>query len=116
MADKKNEVEVFTHERLDLEFSVPKYPTVREQLRYYSETSQALGPEMFERYWNGARSLIVDWKCPEFPNLKENLDEVSEPVLAEIAIWVGMRVLDYMNSLENLPKNSSEGQSEQPED
>ena len=54
MIEKKNE-------RLGVSFQLPDRVTVRQQLAYYSGAGLAVGDELFERYWQGAKAIITDW-------------------------------------------------------
>ena len=80
-------------------------PTVRQQLAYFSEVANAQGQKMFLRYWAGAVELIEEWECEEFPDHKVSLDEVHNPAIVRIVMWAGMRVMEHMNALEEVPKD-----------
>lgn len=90
----------------DCKFSVPDKVTVRQQLAYYSETAAASGSDIFERYWQGAKALITSWQCEIMPDHKIDLATVTNPKIAELVVWAGVSVKNYLDTLEELPKNS----------
>ena len=97
----------FKREKPDCEFVLPDKVTVRQQLAYYSAAS-TIEPEKFlERSWEAAKQIIVplSWKC-EVTKMDANLDEITDPQAAEIILWAGLKVRDYINGLESIPKNS----------
>ena len=95
----------FKNEKFELEFSIKDKPTVRDQLAYYSEAGLARGGQLFERYWLGARQLIVEWACPKMPDYMLDLDTISDPSITELIIWAGMQVKRHRDSLDEIPKN-----------
>lgn len=86
-------------------FTVPDTVTVRQQLKYFSQIGVSRSPEMWERYWNGAKSLISDWSCDLFPDMDGDLDAVTDMKITELIIWAGALVKQHMDGLETLPKN-----------
>lgn len=97
--EKKNEA-------LGVSFTLPDRVTVRMQLNYSSLAVTAYGQELFERFWNAARTVVQDWKCELVPDIdKLDLDAVDDPKIAEIVRWTGWEVKQYMDALENIPKN-----------
>ncbi len=86
-------------------FTVPDRPTVRQQLDYYSMIAHAEGRVMFERYWTGALPLIEKWECDALPDYESDLDKISDPAQTTVIIWAGMRVMEHMNGLKDIPKN-----------
>ena len=64
---------------------------------------------MLLRLWEGAKALIIpaSWKCKLIPKLEEiNLDELTDPEIMNLLIWVGLRVKEHVESLDATPKNS----------
>lgn len=88
-------------------FTVPEKPTVRQQLAYLgAATVTGMDEETFVRLWKGAVALIEDWKCKLLPKLDQvDIDELENPQVAEIIVWVGMKCKKHMNSLDEVPKN-----------
>lgn len=86
--------------------NVPDRPTVRQQLAFFALVGDARGRDKFERYWEGAKAIVTEWQCPALPDTDIDLDEISNPVQARIVLSVGLRILTYMNTLEDIPPNS----------
>lgn len=94
-----------TNEALSVSFTLPDKFTVRMQLSYYSNLAR--GSELFERYWLGALAVLENWKCERIPDpLALNLDEVTDPKITDVILWVGLEVKRRMDTLEDVPKNS----------
>jgi len=87
-------------------FTVVARPTVRQQMEYLSATASANGPQMLTRYWEGAKALILDWKSETIPDFKIDTDKMDNPEQAELITWAALQVKAYLDSLENIPKNS----------
>lgn len=96
---------VFERENPRCRFTIPERPTVRQQLEYYSLAGGLSVADMLMRYWNGAKALILEWQCEELPDYKADLDSITSAKAAEVVIWAGMQVRNYMVSLDELPKN-----------
>ena len=99
MIEKKNE-------RLGVSFQLPDRVTVRQQLAYYSGAGLAVGDELFERYWQGAKAIITDWKCEALPDIHADLGSLTDPKATDVILWAGMEVKRHMESLDSVPKNS----------
>lgn len=95
----------FKNDALNSRFVVPDAPTVRQQLRYKGELGMRMGAEIYERLWQAAKGLIGDWDSPHL-NLDDDIDELTDPNAAMAIIWAGGQVLEFINGLEALPKNS----------
>lgn len=96
----------FKNESLGLSFTLPDKPTVRQQMTYMSEAAFAFGKQRFEQYWLGAVAIVQDWKCDLVPDpARLNLDEATDPRVADIVMWVGWEVKEYITRLDNVPKN-----------
>lgn len=92
----------------DCSFSVPDKITVRMQMEYASlATLYRPGAELWERLWNGAKTVIEpdSWKCPVLPKIDTDLDEVTDPNITEILIWASAQVKNHIDELGNVPKN-----------
>lgn len=91
--------------REDCSFNIPDRPTVRQQMGYMGKIS-GLGDGLYPlRFWEGAKHLLTDWKCEAIPDKDIDLDAVDSPKITDILIWAGLAVWDYMQKLEELPKN-----------
>jgi len=87
-------------------FTVPTRPTVRQQLAYLGGAAILPGAEMFIRLWEGAVALIDDWKCKTIPDINDfDLDNTDDLAATNIILWVGLRVREHMNKLDEVPKN-----------
>ena len=95
----------FTNEELALSFDVWERPTVREQLRYKSLVAFTSKEEMFERYWNGAKTLVTGWQCDLVPSLDADLDELTDPAAADVIVLASNFVASHLANLETVEKN-----------
>lgn len=97
----------FTKEKPDCKFSVPDKPTVRQMLEYFSASAGVEQNKFLERAWEGAKTLIIrgSWKCEVLPEVDADLDTLTNPSAADVILWAGMRVREYMDELDRLPKN-----------
>lgn len=91
-------------EKDGIKFIIPDRPTVRQQLAYISATTGTDPEQHLERLWNGAKTLIESWECDLF-KVDVNLDNVSNPKIAELILWASIQVRSYINKLEDIPKN-----------
>ena len=89
----------------DCTFSIPDKITVRQQLAFYSVAAGNPDKTMFERIWKASKELIEAWNCSVFPDYEQDLDKETDPVIAQIVVWAGQQVRQYINSLELVPKN-----------
>lgn len=91
--------------RDELRFVIPDKITVRQQLTYFSEiTNVSAEKDYMVRLWYGARSLIITWECGLF-NKDVDIEAEDNPRITELILWVSLKVRDYMNSLDRIPKN-----------
>jgi hypothetical protein len=90
----------FRHD--DYTFIVPDHPTVRQQLEYFSAGA---GLPIALRYWECAKALIQTWECAKFPDHTVNLDSITDPAVTTIILTAGMEVMQFMNKLDEVPKN-----------
>lgn len=96
----------FKRENPDCSFTVPDTVTVRQQMAYFSLATLRPDADLWERLWDGARTMIQDWNCPLFPDASANLDSVSNPQITAVLIWASARVQGHIAGLELVPKNS----------
>lgn len=91
--------------RDELRFVIPDKITVRQQLTYFSEiTNVSAEKDYMVRLWYGARSLLTAWECSLF-NKDVDIEAEDNPRITELILWVSLKVRDYMNSLDRIPKN-----------
>lgn len=97
----------FTNEKPKCNFALPDKPTVRQMLEYFSASAGVEQSKFLERNWEGAKALIIpaSWKCEVMPELDADLGNLTDPTAADVIIWAGMQVREYMNDLERIPKN-----------
>lgn len=96
----------FTNDDPKVRFTVPDRPTVRQQMRY-ADVAVMQGNN-FTAWWRAASVLIEDWECDLIPALdkaNELMDKETNPKITEILTWVGMKVKEHINALEEIPKN-----------
>lgn len=97
----------YKHPSLPVKFSLPDKLTVRDQVAFYSAVGDAFGEPTWIRYWYGTIPIIETWECdviPEPGNL--DMDEETDPQIAEIIVWVGARTFEHMQGLGRIPKNA----------
>ena len=96
----------FQRENPKCRFAIPDRPTVRQQMEYFGLASRSNEKDMFIRYWNGARALIIppSWEC-EIVALDADLDSITDPRATEVMLWAGTQVMIYFSKLEELQKN-----------
>ena len=87
-------------------FTVPDRPSVRQQLQYLGAGVSAGGSDFFLSLWRGALVLVDEWECEIIPNPRKlDLNKADDLKITEVVTWVGMRVREFVNSLDNVPKN-----------
>lgn len=94
----------FKNEDLKVRFTVPDKPNVRQQLQYWGAVASLGEEDLFLALWRGAKTLIQEWHCETMKKLDEDLDKTTELKQTEVIMWVGMRVREFVISLENVPK------------
>lgn len=87
-------------------YTIPDRPTVRQQLMYSGLCAERADEELILKHWEGAKLLIQTWSSTILPDYKVDLDKVSDPSQASIISAIGLEVRQFMNALEDLPKNS----------
>lgn len=94
----------FTRELpVKVRFTVSDKITVRQQMAYLSDATSTNRPHI-ERLWLGATALIQEWECELFRK-DVDLDEVTDPRITEIMVWVALQVRNHINGLDEIPKN-----------
>ena len=87
-------------------FTVPDKPTVRQQLEYLGAATTIGGKDLFLALWRSALILIEDWECKLIPDPhKLDLEKANDLKVTEVVTWTGMRVREFVNSLNEVPKN-----------
>lgn len=97
-----------SNDELGVNFSLPEAITVRQQIKIRSRVwSQDTDEEPTFRFWFGMKPLIKDWYCEEFPYLDEiDLDDSTDPLLADIVTWVSNELAGYWLDLSAVPKET----------
>lgn len=95
----------YKNEDLGVSFRVPDRVTVRQQMTYYSQAATG-GSDFFLRYWYGARAIVENWQYEKMPDIMTDLDTLTDPAVSNVLIWASMRVKEYIEGLEDVPKNS----------
>lgn len=85
-------------------FALPRHPTVRQQLQYFSNYVDHRFEPLYLRLWYSAIPLLGQWECEVLPDVRVNLETLTDPDVATVVMWVGQSVLDHMEALEHLPK------------
>ena len=83
-------------------FEIPDRPTVRQQMEYLSD---AAGEALLVRFWLAAKTLITKWQCEKLPDFDIDLDKLNAPSVTMILIDAGLQVKNFMDALEDIPKN-----------
>jgi len=96
----------YKNDELSARFTVPDKLTVRQQLQYYSTVAFSDKKDMVERSFEGAKLLIDEWHCDLLPSLDDSLDEVTNPLVADVILWATRKVREHVSQLRELPKNS----------
>ena len=94
----------FDHPELKLSYSVNEAPTTRDVLRYDGTIATWRGADMYLRFWEAARQLIVYWNAPI--ELTTDLDAAADMQTIEIIKTVGLEVFSYRQHLDEISKNS----------
>ena|SRR3990172_7663486 len=96
----------YKNEDPKVRFTVPDKPTVRQQLEYLGAATTFGSKDLFTALWRGAQTLIQDWECKLIPDhQKADLDKLTDLKQTEVILWVGRQVREFVNSLEEVPKN-----------
>lgn len=100
----------FTHQELPIRFKIPKVITVSHQIAYWAALALE-SPNHLIQNWNAAKPLIREWECEFFPDALEDgdeapdFDELTDKRIARAVMWSGSRVVEWMNKLDEVPKN-----------
>jgi len=96
----------FNHPEHEATFFLPEKPTIR-QLMAYDGFEFLRGRQMYERFWDAARTVMQDWECELLPDIEISLDEAGTEEQLEIIKWACLLVWDwrYKFKQDQLPKN-----------
>ena len=97
-------LERFDRAEPDAHFALPARPTVKQQLEYFSRYADTRGDPLYLRLWHSAAILISEWQCSVMPDLKTDLNKITDAEATTVIMWAGNSVLQYMNELQALPK------------
>lgn len=86
-------------------FTIPDRPTVRMQMRWFGATQGRAKEDYLVRYWEAAKVLIEKWDCAAMPDYTVDLDTLTDPTQTSVCIWAGLQVFQFMNELDDVPKN-----------
>jgi hypothetical protein len=106
--DGGTDMKEYQNDELGLRFTLPERPTVRQQLNYRAAIALSpLRPDVYDRFWQGAKKLIGDWACEAIPDPEQfDMDTATDPRAADIIFYVCNAVAAHMDSLETVPGNS----------
>ncbi len=93
------------YEREGVSFDLPDKVTVRQQLAYFSATTQRITGDWIFGYWKGAQVLIENWKSDKVSTLQLDLETVTDPEITQILIWAALTVKSHLDNLSEVPKN-----------
>lgn len=97
----------YRNEALGARFTLPDRPSVRQQLAFYSEAGAIVrGPDLYERIWRGALTLMSDWECSALPDPHVDPETLTDQRAARVIMWAANVTLGHMNRLEELDPNS----------
>lgn len=99
----------YQNEVLGVSFDIPDKITVRQQLAYRSAAGYPMNGQLarLESLWLGALEVLTGWQCAAIEKPNElNLDVETNPDVAAVITWAGVRALIHMNTLEEIPKAS----------
>jgi hypothetical protein len=97
----------YTNEKLGCSFELPDRPTVRQQLKLFSDLRIWIEDPPLIRYWEAGKQFVTDWQCEVVPDLQAaNLDEMTNPKQTNVISWVGLTIHLHFDRLEDLPPNS----------
>lgn len=103
--------EEYDDEALGVRMTVVTQPSVREQLRY--RALMAFGDNgnlsdragTYERFWQAARMLIVEWECDALPDKDADLGDVHGRKATDAIIWACNTVSAHLSRVEGVEKN-----------
>jgi hypothetical protein len=95
----------FKHTGLELRFVVPDTITVRKQLAFTSEAASQRSKDLLENLWQASRLIIEEWECPHLPDMGVDLDDITSTKAADAITWAALEVRNYMQRLDDVPKN-----------
>lgn len=92
--------------RDDCTFTVPDRPNVKQQMDYRSAVDFSDEQNHYFKFWKAALRLIDSWQCELIPDYHVDAETLTNPKQATIMAWAGMEVVNFINSLDDVPKNS----------
>lgn len=106
----KNGHKKFEHEPSGTTFSIAEPVSVATQLRYYSGLGfVAKKEDNYARFWAAARAVIEEWNSELLPDKDTDLETLTDRKTmnktAQLVMWVGNQVADYMTTQDTVEKN-----------
>jgi len=90
----------FKNTKLSCSFELPDNLTVREQLAFFSEAEPSSSPSFLEGMWKASMGVIKKWECELLPDPKKaDFGKLTDPRIAQLAIWVGTEVMNHVTSI-----------------
>jgi hypothetical protein len=95
----------FKNEALGLRFVIPDFISVEQQLEFTSESVSSRGRDLLKNIWSASKLLITEWECQYLPDISTNLKTIGSPKAHDVITWVCLEVRNYMQRLDDVPKN-----------
>ena len=96
----------YSNDDFGVSFSIPDKLTIRQQLRFRSESAFSSNADKLERFWFGAQELIQDWECERIPNPREvDLATETDPKIVDVINYVASVTAGHMMRLGYIEKN-----------
>ena len=98
----------FENAELEVAFSLPDNPTVRQQMRWKAQVAFAEdAAEVYEVMWERCFNLVEDWESDLIPEPGEvDLDTETDTRVAEAVMWVAGQIWAHMNGLDEIEKKA----------
>lgn len=97
---------IIDNKDLGLYCEVPDKLTVRQQLAYQSTIGLAMDGNLYETHWEACKKLLTNWECESIPDIHNlDLDNETNPLVAEVIAFVCIRVRGHIANLERIEKN-----------
>jgi hypothetical protein len=93
------------YEKDGTSFEVPDKPTVRQQMAYMGAAVGRMDAHFLIKLWEGAKEIVTYWKCDLMPDMRTDIDTISDPAIVDVLIWVCLTTQTHMQKLERIPKN-----------
>ena len=85
---------------------VPDEPSVLQLINHDSVRYEASAEGAILNLWEMAKVLIEEWESEALPDMKADLNEITDPRAARVIEWAGVTVSAYRRSLDAISKNS----------